>query len=298
MSEPRFCETTPYALSALLVYFFSFPIVNPNIDLWDGNFRKITQKQLSYLTTHRRRVGSERTAKPWSGEHSASVHGPQSCVFRSAILQRFGSFLQGLFRPSLRNWSSKKVTLPKSNRELKITAENGELPSSNYNVTRQAVRQRDWWAAPPQVPARALARTCFFDCLIYFGLFGFVCFLFITVFSWFTYTYVCRFVCRFVCLCIGPSQVPRGPGEESEWWVEAVMRWALWCWEQTPGPLQEQPGLSSCLLPSWRLTDVCLRMVSLLFWREGPEQKTIDAENNVQRSSMSLEVLKLLFFLP
>lgn len=77
MSEPRFCETTPYALSALLVYFFSFPIVNPNIDLWDGNFRKITQKQLSYLTTHRRRVGSERTAKPWSGEHSASVHGPK-----------------------------------------------------------------------------------------------------------------------------------------------------------------------------------------------------------------------------
>lgn len=30
----------------------------------------------------------------------------------------------------------------------------------------------------------------------------------------------------------------------------------------------------------------------------GPEQKTVDAENNVQRSSMSLEVLKLLFFLP
>lgn len=37
---------------------FPSPIVNPNIDLWDGNFRKITQKQLSYLTTHRRRVGS------------------------------------------------------------------------------------------------------------------------------------------------------------------------------------------------------------------------------------------------
>lgn len=30
----------------------------------------------------------------------------------------------------------------------------------------------------------------------------------------------------------------------------------------------------------------------------GPEQKIVDAENNIQRSSMSLEVLKLLFFLP
>lgn len=37
-------------------------------------------------------------------------------------------------------------------------------------------------------------------------------------------------------------------------------------------------------------------MVSLLFWMKGPEPKTVDAENNVQRSSMSLEVLKLLFF--
>lgn len=30
----------------------------------------------------------------------------------------------------------------------------------------------------------------------------------------------------------------------------------------------------------------------------GPEQKIVDAENNVQRSSVSLDVLKLLFFLP
>lgn len=29
----------------------------------------------------------------------------------------------------------------------------------------------------------------------------------------------------------------------------------------------------------------------------GPEQKIVDAENNVQRSSVSLEALKLLFFL-
>lgn len=195
---------------------------------------KSTEKP-SYLTTHRHRVGSR---QPSRGQSSTLLElvALKACVFWLPVLQksevgRSGSFLQGLCRPSLRNWSSKKVTLPKSNRELKITVE-WELPRFSYNVSLTGCAAgwlMDW---PASGPSRAPVCTCFSICFYLFLAFLLVCLLFVHCCLFL----ICLCVCVPVCLSVHhvyASAYRARRGNRTPGAGVTIRR----CWQPNPGPL-------------------------------------------------------------